>query len=88
MLPSGPQWKCKQWQTVVPTKNAIKLYYRDAVDCLESLFNDPSFADHIDFSPFRLFNTAQRLNRVFTEWMSGNTAWEMQVFIKYNYVSR
>jgi hypothetical protein len=80
ILPSGPQWKCKPWNTIHPTKNSIKLYYRDAIDCLQSIFNNPLFSNHLDFSPFRLFNTAERLIRVFTEWMSGNAAWEMQVY--------
>jgi hypothetical protein len=79
MLPPGPQWKCQPWETVYPTKIPVKLYYRDAIECLESLFGNPLFADALQFAPFRLFKTAQKLVRVYNEWMSGNVAWEMQV---------
>jgi hypothetical protein len=67
---------------MIPTKSPIKIYYRDALDCLESLLNNPLFTGHLDLSPFRLFSTAQRLTRIYTEWMSGNVAWEMQVPVK------
>lgn len=57
------------------------LFYRDALDCVEYLFGNPLFTDQIDFSPVRLYRDAERTIRVYTEWMTGNTAWEMQVCI-------
>lgn len=79
ILPPGPQWKYKPLETNQPTKKPVKLFYRDGVECLESLFNNPLVASSIDLSPFRLFKSAEKLVRVFSEWMSGDTAWEMQV---------
>ena len=35
----------------------------------------------MDFAPYRLFTTPERDVRVFTEWMSSDGAWEMQVRI-------
>ncbi|KAF8129620.1 hypothetical protein EV363DRAFT_1399916 [Boletus edulis] len=78
LLPSGPQWKFEVIPTTHPTKQPIHLYYRDALKCIESLFNHPFFADKMDFTPFRLFTTAEQVVRVYTEWMSSNSAWEMQ----------
>ncbi|KAF8553694.1 hypothetical protein OG21DRAFT_1485200 [Imleria badia] len=78
LLPSGPRWKFEVVPTTHPTKQPVHLYYRDALECIESLFNHPFFADKIDFTPFRLFTTAERVVRVYTEWMSSNSAWEMQ----------
>ncbi|KAF8136962.1 hypothetical protein EV363DRAFT_1156554 [Boletus edulis] len=78
LLPSGPRWKFEVVPTAHPTKQPVHLYYRDALECIESLFNHPFFADKIDFTPFRLFTTAERVVRVYTEWMSSNSAWEMQ----------
>ncbi|KAI6016995.1 hypothetical protein BKA83DRAFT_4128668 [Pisolithus microcarpus] len=55
----------------------IQLYFQDALDCVEALFNHP-FLDKMDFTPFRSFTTAEHLVRVFTEWMSSDGAWDMQ----------
>ena len=79
MLPSGPPWMCKQLQTEYPTKNKIYLYYRDPVECLRSLLRSPLLKDHLDFTPRRLFENAEKLVRVYTEWLSGDAAWSMQV---------
>lgn len=57
----------------------MKLYYRDPLECLEFLFRNPLFADHIDFCPRRVYRTAERLVRIYSEWMTGDSAWEMQV---------
>jgi len=35
----------------------------------------------MDFSLFRLFTTAECLVRMFTEWLSSDGAWDMQVRI-------
>lgn len=78
-LPSGPRWKFEVVPTTHPTKQPVHLYYRDALECVESLFNHPYFSNKMDFTPFRLFTTAERIVRVYTEWMSSDSAWEMQV---------
>jgi hypothetical protein len=74
MLPPGPQWKCQPWNPVHPTKNPVKLYYRDAIECLESLFGNPLFVDALQFTPFRLFMATEKLVRAYSEWMSGDIA--------------
>lgn len=83
LLPKGPQWRAKPLKTVQPTKRPISLYYRDPLECLQSLFHSPLVADYIDLSPFRLFTAADKLMRVYTEWLSGDAAWEMQVCIRF-----
>ena len=55
------------------------LFYRDSLDCVEYLLGNPLFADCMDFSPVRLYQDAEQTIRVYTEWLTGNTAWEMQV---------
>ncbi|KAH7905010.1 hypothetical protein BJ138DRAFT_1233543 [Hygrophoropsis aurantiaca] len=80
-LPSGPRWNFRIVATTHPTTQPVHLYFRDSLDCIESLFNHPLFRDHMDFSPFRLYTTAERLIRVYTEWMSSDGAWEMQTKI-------
>ncbi|KAG6371382.1 hypothetical protein JVT61DRAFT_9598 [Boletus reticuloceps] len=81
LLPSGPRWKFEVVPTTHPTKQPVHLYYCDALECIESLFNHPFFADKMDFTPFQLFTIAERVVRVYTEWMSSNSAWEMQLQI-------
>ncbi|KAF8550602.1 hypothetical protein OG21DRAFT_1419444, partial [Imleria badia] len=59
MLPSGPTWKFKVVPTTHPTKQPVHLHYRDSLDCVEALFNNPCFAGEMDFSPYHLFTTAE-----------------------------
>jgi hypothetical protein len=46
---------------------------------LESLFTNPLFYDKLDFVPRRVWKTAARLVRVYSEWLTGDAAWEIQV---------
>ncbi|KAF8817000.1 hypothetical protein BYT27DRAFT_7325734 [Phlegmacium glaucopus] len=78
ILPNGPLWKSKLWTTTFPTKKKLFLYYRDPIDCLQSILHNPLVKDHIQFHPFQLFQSAEGVMQVYTEWLSGNTAWEMQ----------
>jgi Plavaka transposase len=78
LLP-GPEWKCKPCTTVHLTKNKINLFYRDPIECLQSLMHSPLIKDFINFDPIRVFMTAAKLMRVYTEWLSGDTTWSMQV---------
>lgn len=79
MLPCGPKWKFMTLSTAHSTKSPPVLYMRDPIECLQSIFGNPYFARAIDYVPYRVFKTAEKLTRVYHEWMSGNTAWEMQV---------
>lgn len=49
------------------------------MECLRTIFGNPLFADHMQYSPFKAFETAEKVVRVYGEWMSGNAAWKMQV---------
>ncbi|KAG2115444.1 hypothetical protein DEU56DRAFT_748676, partial [Suillus clintonianus] len=55
------------------------LFWRDPIECLESLFSNPPFHNKLDFTPRRVYTTAAHLVRVYSEWMTGDAAWEMQV---------
>lgn len=79
ILPSGPPWNFKAIETRYPTKNKIVLYYRDPIECLKALMLSPLLKDSLNFTPFRLYQTAEKLTRIYTEWLSGDAAWEMQV---------
>jgi hypothetical protein len=82
MLPKGPKWMCKPLATVHPTKKPVNLFYRDGIECVESLLNNPLLADHISFTPLQVFKNAEKLVRIYSEWRTGLAAWEMQVSSK------
>ena len=80
MLPKVPDWKPKKITLMgYPTSEPMHLFYRDTLDCIEYIFGNPLFANHMDFCPVRLYQDAEQTIRVYGEWMTGNTAWEMQV---------
>ena len=78
-LPSGPQWTYRVVSSNHETKDPVYLYYRNTLDCVKLLFNHPLFADNMDFSPYRLFTSGECDVRVYTKWMSSDSAWEVQV---------
>ena len=40
---------------------------------------NPLFHDHLSFTPFHLYESAAKVMRIYTEWLSGDQAWGMQV---------
>ncbi|KAI6014163.1 hypothetical protein BKA83DRAFT_4062537 [Pisolithus microcarpus] len=77
-LPKGPCWKVRVVPTRHPTTNPVQLYWRDSLECIEALFNHPFYAGKMDYSPFRVFTAAERVMRVYSEWMSSDGAWDLQ----------
>ncbi|KAG2125087.1 hypothetical protein DEU56DRAFT_744061 [Suillus clintonianus] len=77
-LPSGPHWKLQVIQTSHPTKSPAVLYWRDPLECIATIFNHPLFHNHIDYTARKVYSTAQKPSRIYTEWMTGDHAWEMQ----------
>ncbi|KAI6035913.1 hypothetical protein BKA83DRAFT_13397 [Pisolithus microcarpus] len=78
-LPKGPHWKIHIVPTHHPTTSPIELYWCDPLECIEVLFNHPFYAGKMDYSPFCVFTAAGRIMRVYSEWMSSDGAWELQV---------
>ncbi|KAF8880392.1 hypothetical protein BD779DRAFT_1675909 [Infundibulicybe gibba] len=78
ILPGCPQWKCKAMRTVHPTKYPIHLFYRNPIECLQVLLENPKLKSHIQFTPLRIFQLAQERMRVYSEWWTGDAAWSMQ----------
>ncbi|KAG1839392.1 hypothetical protein C8R48DRAFT_782110 [Suillus tomentosus] len=78
MLPKGPSWKCQTIPSLNHTKGPIRLFWRDPVECLESLFSNPLFHDQLNFVPRHVYMTSARLLHVYSEWLTGDSAWEIQ----------
>ncbi|KAI6025376.1 hypothetical protein PISMIDRAFT_16871 [Pisolithus microcarpus 441] len=79
MLPSGPCWKSHTLLPQVLTKRKPIIYYRDLLECLQSLLSHPLFTSHISFIPRRVWSLSVRIVRIYEEWMSGNHAWSLQI---------
>ncbi|KAG1747998.1 uncharacterized protein EDB91DRAFT_1235850 [Suillus paluster] len=60
------------------TKSPIILYWHDPLECISTILNHPLFHDQLDFTPCKVYSIVQRLCRVYTEWMTGDDAWNMQ----------
>ena len=79
MLPKGPEWWCKAWSTVYRTKRDLTLFYHDPLDCIQSILHNPLIKDYIKFKPLCIFELATRVMCIYTEWLTSNAAWSMQV---------
>ncbi|KAF9455154.1 hypothetical protein BDZ94DRAFT_1180573, partial [Collybia nuda] len=67
ILPRGPEWKCLPIRTKIPTKTEPELFYRDPLECIQSLLHHPLVTDSIQFTPMRIFETASKTMRIYTE---------------------
>ncbi|KAI6013393.1 hypothetical protein BKA83DRAFT_96544 [Pisolithus microcarpus] len=77
-LPKGLCWKVHIVPTRHPTTNPVQLYWHDSLKCIEALFNHLFYTGKMDYSPFRVFTAAERVMRVYSEWMSSDGAWDLQ----------
>ncbi|KAG1792929.1 uncharacterized protein HD556DRAFT_1444008 [Suillus plorans] len=77
-LPFGPRWMSRVLDTSHPTKSPVILYWRDPLECISAILNHPLFHNQLDFTPRKVYSTVQKLCRVYTEWMTGDDAWNMQ----------
>ena len=60
MLPKGPAWQCKVWTTVYPMKRNLTLFFRDPLECIQSILHSPLMKDYIKFKPLQIFESATR----------------------------
>ncbi|KAI5995031.1 hypothetical protein EDD15DRAFT_2142435, partial [Pisolithus albus] len=77
-VPSGPRWKCRSVKTESPTRRALQVFYRDAIECLQHLIHSPSNNGLIHFVPEKIYSAADRTQRIYTDWLTGDRAWELQ----------
>ncbi|KIM69832.1 hypothetical protein SCLCIDRAFT_102953, partial [Scleroderma citrinum Foug A] len=78
MLPSGPHWKSHTLQPWITTKCQVILYYRNPVECIQSLLSHPLFVPHISFIPQKVWTSFAQVVCVYQEWLLGNHAWDLQ----------
>jgi len=81
-VPKAPQWKMQDitiegFETAKP----IALFYRDPLECIQALLHNPIFEGKWDFTARRIYDNPDRQNRLYSEWMTSDGAWAMQVSI-------
>ncbi|KAI6003367.1 hypothetical protein EDC04DRAFT_2512968, partial [Pisolithus marmoratus] len=67
LLPTRPCWNYRIVNTPYPMKSPAILYFHDPLDCIEALFNHLYYADHMIYTPFCVFTSAERVVREFSE---------------------
>jgi hypothetical protein len=83
-LPSPPPWYHKEIKIDgYPTYTPLNFYYRDVLECVQYLFGNPKFRDSMIYSPYRLFEDQEKKIQIYDEIMSGDWAWNIQVFRGY-----
>ncbi|KAF8212909.1 hypothetical protein K438DRAFT_1751323 [Mycena galopus ATCC 62051] len=76
-LPPGPQWKCEVIRyDLYPTKAPLVLYYRDPLECVQFLLQNPLIHEYLELVPTQKFRNGQQ---IYNEWITSDGAWEMQV---------
>ena len=66
------------------TKDPMKLYYRDGMECFKFLFGNPLFSNNMEYTPRREFTSDERPERLYNEMMTGDLAWNLQVGVSQN----
>ena len=65
-------------------KKPVYLFFRDPLECVQSIMESPLVTDHLKFIPFRAFKTAEKIMWIYTEWLTGDHAWMMQVRFRHD----
>ncbi|KAG2130957.1 uncharacterized protein EDB93DRAFT_1243199 [Suillus bovinus] len=60
LLPPVPKWQYRIVSTTHPTKQPLHLYWCNPLDCIESLFSHPFFANEMDVTPQCVYDTLER----------------------------
>jgi len=56
LLPSGPRWQSMVIPTSFPTKSPVVLYWRDPLECIATILNNPLLHGLVDFVPYKEYS--------------------------------
>lgn len=62
-----------------PTAKPVTIFYRDPLECIRALLQNPIFEGKWDFTPRRVYDGPNQQNRIYHEWMTSDGAWAAQV---------
>ena len=86
-LPSPPRWK--EVEVSIEggtTRDPLTFYYRDGLESFKFLFGNPLFRDHMEYVPRREYTDESKKERLYSEMMTGDLAWSLQVAIFYGHL--
>ena len=78
LLPGGPKWVSQEIH--IPdysTKAPIVVYYRDPIECVKWILQNPIYSNRLRYSPER--RSTPDGNREYGDWITSDGAWFMQV---------
>ena len=79
-LPDPPRWFCQEMVIDgYQSKRPIYFYWHDALKVIEYIFGNLIFASHMQFDPHRLWSDQIKSERIYSEYMTGDFAWQSQV---------
>ena len=60
-------------------KKTLTLFYRDGLEVVKYLLGSPLFNNLMSFVPVQIYEDATRSDRVYSDYMTANDAWDYQV---------
>ena len=55
------------------------VYFRDIIECIQSLYRDPNFAPYLVFTPERHYADEDKMIQLFHDMYTGKWWWATQV---------
>ena len=71
-----PSFECKEFKV---GNEDLEFYSRDILGCIQTLYGDPQFADHLTFAPKRHYTSDKHSSRIYNEMHTGDWWWTVQV---------
>ena len=75
-LPGRPHFQC---ETLDIGGEELEFHYRDVLECIRSLYGDPSWAQEMAFTPERHYTGHAHTSRVYNKLYTSDWWWTVQV---------
>ena len=75
-LPGRPSFQRKE---LLIGQERLEFYCRDILECIQSLFGDPQYAEDLVFAPERHYTNHERKSRLYHEMYTCDWWWTIQV---------
>jgi hypothetical protein len=82
-LPGGPQWKTQRLDFPDAPDEELILYWRDPVECLQWLEENPAFQGQTSYVPVKAYTDNEKTNRLYSEMHTGNLWAEHQANVSH-----
>ncbi|KAH7101919.1 hypothetical protein BKA62DRAFT_618075 [Auriculariales sp. MPI-PUGE-AT-0066] len=76
-LPNSAEFQHKELH-IEGQNTPFDCFYRNALDLVRDLLGDPTYEDQLLFQPVRRYTSRSKKSRKYSEWNTGEWAWEIQ----------